>query len=225
MKLSRLAGILDGIKIGRSHRGYFWVYYDPLEKEAYFDYRESRSRDGPNEMLKDFAGYLQSDGYSGYNDTTSRNSVIAVGCFAHRRSRFIGDARRYYDKAKDSDPKRAEWMLSHIQQLYRIERKARKQGLSYEERYDLRQRYSRPVLDAIKEWLDSECQQVLPKSLMGKAIGYMLNQWPKLQNYLLDGRVEIDNNLVENAIRPVALGRKPRMAGALALMKAQNEPH
>jgi transposase len=192
--------VLDESKKGRSHKGYYWVYYDPVEKEVYFDYRQSRSRDGPNEMLKDFSGYLQSDGYSGYDDTTSRKNVIPLGCFAH--------ARRYYHKAKDSDPKRAEWMLRHIQQLYRVERKARKQGLSYEERYDLRQANSRPVLDTIKDWLDTECLQVLPKSVMGKAIGYSLNQWPKLQNYLLDGRLEIDNNLVENAIRPVALGRK-----------------
>jgi transposase len=192
--------VLDGSKIGCSHRGYFWVYYDPVTKIVYFDYRDSRSRDGPNEMLKNFEGYLQSDGYSGYEDTTARKNVIGVGCFAH--------GRRYFKRAKDSDPDRAGWMLSHIQQLYRIERKARKEGLSHEERYELRLEYSQPVLTDIKDWLDKECLQILPKSLMGKAVGYMLNQWPKLQNYLLDGRLEIDNNLVENAIRPVALGRK-----------------
>lgn len=105
-------------------------------------------------------------------------------------------------------PLYAEWMLTAIQQLYAIERQAREEAMSYQERYLLRQQDSQPILNTIKAWLDEECLQVLPKSLMGKAIGYMLNQWPKLQNYLLDGRLEIDNNLVENAIRPVALGRK-----------------
>jgi hypothetical protein len=99
-------------------------------------------------------------------------------------------------------------MLLAIQQLYGIERQAREEGMSFPERYRLREEQSRPLLNDIKAWLDKECLEVLPKSLMGKAIGYMLNQWPKLQNYLLDGRLEIDNNLVENAIRPVALGRK-----------------
>jgi transposase len=195
----------------KSHRGYFWVYYDPLEWQVYFDYQPSRSRDGPEELLKTFQGYLQSDGYRIYDDIASpqdrrdsenqdRNRIIGVGCFAH--------ARRYFDQAKESDPPRSEWMLLAIQQLYGIERQVREEGMSFQERYRLRQERSQPILNTIKEWLDQECLQVLPKSLMGKAIGYMLNQWPKLQNYLLDGRLEIDNNLVENAIRPVALGRK-----------------
>jgi hypothetical protein len=155
--------------------------------------------------LNHFEGFLQRDGYNGYDEIASpkgagRKAVIPVGCMAH--------ARRYFVEARQSDPARAEWMLTEIQQLYRIERQAREREMSYQERYQLRQENSQPVLNTIKEWLDQECLQVLPKSLMGKAIGYMLNQWPTLQNYLLDGRLEIDNNLVENAIRPVALGRK-----------------
>jgi transposase len=197
--------VLEDNLPGKSHRGYFWVYYDPLERQALFDYRPSRSRDGPNEILNHFEGFLQRDGYNGYDEIASpkgagRKAVIPVGCMAH--------ARRYFVEARQSDPARAEWMLTEIQQLYRIERQAREREMSYQERYQLRQENSQPVLNTIKEWLDQECLQVLPKSLMGKAIGYMLNQWPTLQNYLLDGRLEIDNNLVENAIRPVALGRK-----------------
>lgn len=202
--------VLEDNLPGKSHTGYFWVYNDPLEWQVYFDYQPSRGRDGPKELLKNFQGYLQSDGYGVYDDLSSPNGagpdrIIGVGCFAH--------ARRYFEQAKESDPLRAEWMLAEIQQLYRIERQAREApkgqaGMSFEERYHLRQERSQPILESIKAWLDQECLEVLPKSLIGKAIGYMLNQWPKLQNYLLDGRLEIDNNLVENAIRPVALGRK-----------------
>jgi len=192
--------VLEDNLPGKSHSGYFWVYYDPLEWQVYFDYQPNRGRDGPSELLSTFQGYLQSDGYNVYDDISSRKGIIGVGCFAH--------ARRYFDQAKESDPVRSEWMLLAIQQLYRIERQAREEGMSFQERYRLRQERSQPILNTIKKWLDQECLQVLPKSLMGKAIGYILNQWPKLQNYLLDGRLEIDNNLVENAIRPVALGRK-----------------
>lgn len=197
--------VLEDNLPGKSHTGYFWVYYDPLEWQVYFDYQPNRGRDGPEEVLKTFQGYLQSDGYRVYDDISSpqkadSNRIIGVGCFAH--------ARRYFDQAKESDPVRAEWMLLTIQQLYRIERQAREKEMSFPERYRLREEQSRPLLNDIKAWLDKECLEVLPKSLIGKAIGYMLNQWPKLQNYLLDGRLEIDNNLVENAIRPVALGRK-----------------
>jgi transposase len=203
--------VLEDNLPSKSHTGYFWVYYDPLERQVYFNYQPNRGRDGPKELLKTFQGYLQSDGYGVYDDIASpqrrrdsqeqnQHRIIGVGCFAH--------ARRYFDQAKESDPPRSEWMLLAIQQLYGIERQAREEGMSFEERYRLRQERSQPILNRIKEWSDQECLEVLPKSLMGKAIGYMLNQWPKLQNYLLDGRLEIDNNLVENAIRPVALGRK-----------------
>ncbi len=192
--------VLEDNLPGKSRTGYFWVYHDPLGKQVLFDYRPSRSRDGPHEILADFQGYLQSDGYSGYEELARGEGITPVGCMAH--------ARRYFVEAKESDPARAEWMLTRIQQLYAIERKAREEGLSHQARYELRNRCARPILDKLKGWLNEQCQQVLPKSLMGKAIGYMLNQWSKLENYLLDGRLEIDNNLVENAIRPVALGRK-----------------
>ncbi len=99
-------------------------------------------------------------------------------------------------------------MLSKIQAPYVIERQAREAALPFEERYQLRQNHAWPVLAEIKSWLDVTPPAVLPKSAIGKAIGYMLGQWSKLEKYVTDGRLEIDNNLVENAIRPVALGRK-----------------
>jgi transposase len=192
--------VLDSSQPGKCHLGYHWVYYAPLVKLAYFDYQPSRSRDGPQQMLKNFAGYLQTDGYAAYEVITCRPEVTAVGCWAH--------ARRYFVEAQDSDRERAEWMLAQIQQLYQIERQAREADFSYEQRYQLRQESARPILTTIKAWLDEHVRQILPKSEIGKAIGYTLGQWSKLEKYLCNGRLEIDNNLIENAIRPVALGRK-----------------
>jgi len=192
--------VLDSGQPGKCHLGYHWVYYAPLARLAYFDYQPSRSRDGPQQMLKNFAGYLQTDGYIAYEAITCRPEVTALGCMAH--------ARRYFVEAKDNDLARADWMLSQMQQLYQIERQAREANLSHDERYRLRQESARPILLTIKAWLDQQVREVLPKSDMGKAIGYTLGQWPKLEKYISDGRFEIDNNLIENAIRPVALGRK-----------------
>lgn len=192
--------VLDRLQAGKTHLGYHWVYHDPVAKLVLFDYRPGRSRAGPNDLLKNFRGYLQIDGYAGYDEVIAQPNVMAVGCFAH--------ARRYFDQAQDSDRERAAWMLSKIQALYLIERQAREAALSFDQRYALRQQQAQPILREIKTWLDQQCTQVLPKSAIGKAIGYMLGQWSKLEKYISDGRLEIDNNLVENAIRPVALGRK-----------------
>ncbi len=191
--------VLDRTKPGKTHLGYHWVYYDPVAKLVLFDYRPGRSRAGPNDILKNFRGHLQIDGYDGYNDVIKRSEVIAVGCLAH--------ARRYFEQAQENDSVRAEWMLSKIQELYAIERQAREVALSFQERYQLRQEQALSILAEIKIWLDTNLTAILPKSAIGKAIGYMLGQWSKLEKYVTDGRLEIDNNLVENAIRPVALGR------------------
>jgi transposase len=192
--------VLDRSKPGKTHLGYHWVYYDPVAKLVLFDYRPGRSRAGPNDILKNFCGHLQIDGYDGYNDVIAQPQVIAVGCWAH--------VRRYFEQAQDNDRVRSEWMLSKIQELYAIERQAREAALSFQERDQLRQEQALSILAEIKIWLDVNRTAVLPKSTIGKAISYMLGQWSKLEKYVTDGRLEIDNNLVENAIRPVALGRK-----------------
>jgi len=192
--------VLDINKKGRSHTGYFWVYYDPLGREALFDYRPNRSRDGPNEILLNFKGHLQVDGYNGYDESGRREYITLLGCMAH--------SRRYFEKALPNDKKRASWMLEKIRLLYMIERFAKNHQLSFDERLELRKENALPILAEMRTWLDREKLETLPKSLMGKAIGYMLSFWDRLVGYLNDGRFEIDNNLVENAIRPVALGRK-----------------
>ena len=185
---------------GKCHTGYMWPYFDPVQGICVFDYRAGRGRAGPDEMLKTFSGALQADGYDAYNHFEHSKNITLLGCFAH--------ARRYFEKALVQDKERAIWMLTSIQTLYRIEKQARDAGLSYDERYRLRQEKSVPVLADMKKWLDQNVAQVLPQSLIGKAINYMLGMWKRLERYVTDGRFEIDNNLIENAIRPIALGRK-----------------
>lgn len=192
--------VLDGQKKGKSHTGYHWVYYDPLANEVFFEYQPGRNSEFPTATLKDFKGYLQTDGYGGYNEVGRRPNVTQLACFAH--------ARRKFESALSNDKQRASWMLKHIRYLYLVERRARDDGLTYEQRYKFRQRHAARQLKNIRRWLVTNKAQVLPKSSIGKAIDYTLNLWTRLARYVDDGRFELDNNLVENSIRPVALGRK-----------------
>jgi transposase len=192
--------VQDPYKKGKTHNGYFWLYHNPVRRLLFYDYRAGRGRDGPSAILKTFTGYLQTDGYRGYDEITKKNDLVRLGCMAH--------ARRKFYEAKDHNPVHAEWMLKAIRQLYDIERYARNNKFTFKERVELRNLYARPILDSIKSWLDTESVCVSSKMDLGVAIRYMLNQWLRLNNYLLDGRLEIDNNLIENAVRPVTLGRK-----------------
>lgn len=191
--------VLDEKKKGGSHRGYYWVYRDPQSQLVLFDYRENRSREGPTEMLKNFEGYLQSDGYSAY-ENFDKGKITLIHCMAH--------ARRYFEQALDNDHKRAEHALKEIQELYSIERFIRENKLTQVERYDVRQESSMPILNNMHLWLKENILQVTPQSAIGKAMSYSLSRWDKLMIYASDGRLEIDNNLVENSIRPIAIGRK-----------------
>lgn len=192
--------VLDFNNKGKAHLGYFWVYYDPLAKRALFDYRQGRGREGPVECLENFQGALQTDGYRVYEAFGKRDGVILYCCMAH--------ARRKFAEARENDRPRAEYVLAEMQKLYAVERRARESDLSYEERQKLRREEALPVLDSLKTWLEENYPKILPKSAIGKAVAYALARWSKLCRYVEDGRIEIDNNLVENAIRPVALGRK-----------------
>lgn len=191
--------VLDRSKKGESHRGYYWVYRDPVNKLVLFDYRKGRGREGPQELLENFKGYLQTDGYSAY-DAFDGKEIKLMHCMAH--------ARRYFDQALENDKVRAEYVLHEIQKLYAIERKAKENMLTHKERLTIRQELSVPILSQMHQWLKTNITQVPPQSLIGKALAYSLSRWEKLMLYCKDGRLEIDNNLVENAIRPVAIGRK-----------------
>ncbi len=191
--------VLDRDKKGASHRGFYWVYHNPQKKLVLFDYRQGRGREGPKEILKEYKGFLQTDGYGVYDDF-DKGDITQVNCFAH--------ARRMFDEALDNDQQRASQALLYIQQLYHIERKARENNFTPQQRYELRQELALPILSQFQLWLKHHLSQVLPKSLIGKAIAYTITRWEKLYRYTTSGILEIDNNLVENAIRPVALGRK-----------------
>ena len=187
-------------KPGSTHKGYHWVYYSPFEKLVCFDYRKGRGRDGPEEFLGSFRGLLQTDGYVAYDIYEKKDGITLFGCMAH--------ARRKFEKAKDNDLKRAEYVLERMQQLYLTEREAREKGLSFEQRKELRVEQSLPVIKELEKWMKEQLPDILPKSSIGQAITYTLGLWNRLTRYIDNGQVEIDNNLIENSIRPVALGRK-----------------
>ena len=192
--------VLDKNKSGKTHRGYHWVYHSPLEQVVLFDYRPSRSREGPAELLKNFKGYLQTDGYSVYESFGKHKDITLLGCMAH--------ARRGFEKALDYHKHKAQVTMELFQQLYAIERYARDNELDDSQRHELRLEQALPVCNELGKWIASEYKNVLPKSALGKAMAYCLARWDNLIAYLHDGALEIDNNLVENAIRPVAIGRK-----------------
>jgi transposase len=192
--------VLESDKKGSTHTGYHWAYYAPQEKIACFQYKPGRAGAWPKEFLSDFKGGLQTDGYVGYEQFESNTDITLLACMAH--------ARRKFEQALTNDKPRAEHMLKLMQQLYATERKARETIMTNEQRYELRQTESVPVLQQMEAWLRTELQAVLPKSPIGKAIQYTLGLWHRLKRYTENGSYEIDNNLVENSIRPIALGRK-----------------
>ncbi|MCC7575977.1 MAG: IS66 family transposase [Methanomethylovorans sp.] len=187
-------------KPGSTHKGYHWVYYAPLEKLVCFDYRKGRGRDGPQKFLESFRGMLQTDGYNAYDIYEKKEGITLYGCMAH--------SRRKFENSKDSDPRRAEYVLERMRKLYMIEREAKENNLSSDQRKELRTEQSIPVLQELERWMKEQLPEVLPKSSIGQAIAYTLGLWPRLTRYTQNGQVEIDNNLIENSIRPVALGRK-----------------
>jgi len=193
-------GVQDSHKPGSLHTGYQWVYRSPVKRLVLFRYHPGRERKAPEAVLKNYTGTLQTDGYQAYQNMRTNREIIHLACMAH--------ARRYFEKALDNDKKRAEHVLLQMQHLYDIERKARDRKIDFETRWRYRKLYARPILLELEEWLNKNILQTLPKSAIGKAIAYTQGLWSKLTAYVNDGKYEIDNNLIENAIRPLALGRK-----------------
>jgi len=189
-------------KKGKAHTGYYWVYYDPIDNQVVFIFDPGRGRKYPVEHLKHFSGKLQTDGLDVYSEFDKLDTITLFGCMAHVR-------RKFFDALKNDEAK-ATKVLGMIQQLYKIEEEARKEKYTPIQRFELRQLKATPIMTELKTYLDQEydSKQVLPKSAIGIAIKYAIGQWWKIERYLTDGTVEIDNNLVENAIRPVAVGRK-----------------
>jgi hypothetical protein len=167
-----------------------------------YDYTPNRSRDGPDDFLQPFHGYLQADAYSGYDQLYQdpEREVIEVACWAHARRKFF--------EAQSSDLVRATVMLAYVRLLYDVEREARAQKLRGEARRVLRQAKSKPILEDIRAYLEREQPQVLPKSPEGQAIAYTLSNWKALTRYAEDGDLEIDNNGAERSLRGIAVGRR-----------------
>jgi transposase len=208
-------------------KSYMWVYQNqkPDKKIILFDYRETRQAQWPKELLKDFKGYLQTDGYIGYDWVADRTDIIHLGCMSHAHRPFAELVKLAKTTGKSHQA------VAYFQKLYAIEKIARDGNYTHEQRYQLRLEQSKPILDALKSWLDQSLKSAVPKSKLGDALVYMSQRWTELTAYLLHGMLEIDNNAIENIIRPFALGRKnwlisgsPRGAHASAdpILRLQN---
>ena len=173
-----------------------------------YEYDPSHSQEVPKRLLDGYHGYLQIDGYEGYNAVSLQPGIKALGCWAHARRKF-DEALKAQGKAPKDNPTKtglAHQGLTYIQQLYRIEQEVN--GNTPEVRYHVRQQKAKPLLDEIRLWLDAALPEIPPTSATGKALYYLHHQWERLVRYLENGRLSIDNNRIENAIRPFVLGRK-----------------
>jgi transposase len=181
--------------------GYIWMIRAVTEDLVFFHYDYgSRAQKVALQLFKDYQGVIQTDGYAVYDIYENKKGVLPIGCWAH--------ARRKFKDALKEDEARASYALEQIGLLYQVERRADMENLSDEKRAELRSRLAYPIMVAFEKWILNEYPKVMPKGLIGKALRYTYNIYHKLTRYHLDGRLKIDNNLGENAIRPIALGRK-----------------
>ena len=186
-------------------KSYMWMYRSGRDGPpmAVFEYQPGRDAEYPKRFLEGVSGYLHADGYQGYDNLPG---VTLVGCWSHARRGFM-DALKILPKSQRNDPKHlVNVALAYINRLFAIERELK--DVSSEERKAVRDEKSKPVTDAFKAWLDEQRPRALPKSQLGQAIGYCLNQWSKLTVFLTDGRLELDNNRSERTIKPFVIGRK-----------------
>ncbi len=192
--------VLSSQKKGATHTGYQWVYLDPVRNLVFYNYQPGRSQVHPTQMLKNFKGIIQTDGYAGYNHVATREDIDQIYCMAH--------ARRYFEKALDNDKERAQHFLTEVQKLYDIERVIRDQNMLPEKIIEYRQEQAVPILQNLKTWLDEQVQKVTPKSTIGKAVLYTRERWKGLMTYCNHSYTQIDNNPVERSIRPMVIGKK-----------------
>jgi len=186
---------------GPAKNGYLWAYVG-ADQTVVYDFTSGRSREGPGAFLAGFRGILQVDGYAAYNGVFEATGAGHAACWAH--------VRRKFEKALETEPQEAAEIMQQIQTLYRVEQQIceRREPLSAEEIVAIRERDALPVIEALKPTLIQYREQALPKSRLATAIEYAFGQWPYLETYIHDGRVAIDNNSCERAMRKVAIGRK-----------------
>lgn len=192
--------VQDPDVIGKCATGWLWVLGAP-QSDVIFEFHPGRGKEFAQQLLGDFKGYLQRDGYGVYGSLArDKLELVPVGCWSHARRKFID--------ALDDQRDEAMPIINEVRKLYMVERHARDERLTAQQRHHLREQFSLPILTALKPLLQSAQERVLPQSPIGKASRYCLAEWEALRRYLSDGRLEIDNNLTENAIRPSAIGKK-----------------
>lgn len=188
-------------------KSYMWLFRrgDPDMPVLIYQYHPTRSAGVASDFLCGYSGYVQTDGYSGYDFLDKDPNIRHIGCWAHARRKFMDMVKAQGKRKKTGS---GDVALSYIRKLYRIENEAKKKNLSHEEILQLRKEKAVPVLEDFHKWLSKRSLQTPPKGLLGQAISYTLRQWNRLVGYLEDGRLFPDNNLAENAIRPFVVGRK-----------------
>jgi transposase len=188
----------------RAVKAYLWVIRAVMKDLVFFHYdKGSRAQKVVIELLHNYKGAVQTDGYGAYSIYENKKGVMLLGCWAH--------ARRKFTESLKEDKAGAEYALEQIALIYGVESMADDQGLDYQQRAELRSRLAYPILCAFEKWIVSYMPKVLPKGRMSQALTYTYSLFHRLTRYHLDGRYKIDNNLVENTIRPLALGRKNYM--------------
>jgi transposase len=192
--------VCNDAKKGKTHTGYYWVYHNVKENLSWFDYQPGRGGMYPREALAGFSGYLQTDGYSAYEQFDKSNNIEVLNCWAHAR-------RKFYD-AQNFDKRNATIILGQIQALYEIERYCKEQQFDTDGITQYRQQNTVPILNTLKQTLEQQLLMANGKNPYTDAIAYTLGRWRKLELYAANGSLQIDNNTVENVIRQVALGRK-----------------
>ena len=208
---------------GSNHQAYLWQYGKP-GGETVFDFCMGRGRDGPRKFLGDWEGILQTDGYQAYANVGGPQ-LVHVGCWAHARRKFVDAV-----KVQPEDPEAIK-MVVRMDALFLVDRQARQQAMPPSERLTLRQQKAREWVEEIEQTCRTLSKLTLPQSMLGKAIHYTLNMWPKLVRCFEYPEVELSNNLAENSMRPVALGRKnwlhvgsvkagPKVAAILSIVES-----
>jgi transposase len=196
--------VLKEVDKSPTSKSYMWVYLSggPIQPILIYEYAPGRGAIFPNKFLENFQGYLQTDAYGGYNALREREDITVLGCMAHVRRKFIEIVKRSNKTGK------AQVAVNYIAKLYAIEKQAREKNLEPDQVFILRQEKAKPILDKFKIFLDELMPKVPAKSALGLAIAYTLNNWVAINVYLENGMLNIDNNPVENKIRPFALGRR-----------------
>lgn len=195
--------VLDPNVPGKCHQGYLWVYLAHEKNLVLFDYDPSRKKEVVSNKLAHYEGYLQSDGYAGYEQFSTNEKITRIGCMAH--------ARRKFDEAMDNDRQTAMHALTMMQRVYRLEHWLRIYQINPEGKQNLRQKIAVPLLNEMFDWMEEKMKKHTPKSSIYKALQYTVKRRKELMTYTEDGHLHIDNNLVENKIRPTVVGKKNYM--------------